>query len=115
MAAVYLDPSVSISQRVDDLFTRPVRQLAGVHRVSPEVGESCRVEFEFDTSQLAFLDKGLTSVTLEVLPESSAAIALYRSVGFTESRSVGADAEEILMSAPVNGGAENYHIRVSGV
>ena len=69
-----------------DLFTRPVRQLAGVHRVSPDwVGESCRVEFEFDTSQLAFLDKGLTSVTLEVLPESSAAIALYRSVGFTES------------------------------
>ena len=57
--------------------------------------------------------QGLTSLTLEVLPASSAAIALYRSVGFTESASVGADAEEILMSAPVIRGAENHHIRVS--
>ncbi len=45
--------------------------------------------------------QGLTSLTLEVLPVSSAAIALYRSVGFTEARSTDADAEEILMSAPV--------------
>lgn len=53
--------------------------------------------------------QGLLSLTLEVLPASSAAIALYRSVGFTESRSVGADADEITMSAPVRG-LENHHI-----
>ncbi len=53
--------------------------------------------------------QGLTSVTLEVLPESSAAIALYRSVGFTEARSTDADADEIMMSAPVIGGAESPH------
>ena len=45
--------------------------------------------------------QGLTSLTLEVLPASSAAIALYRSVGFTEVRSTDADADEIVMSAPV--------------
>ena len=55
--------------------------------------------------------QGLTSVTLEVLPESSAAIALYRSVGFTESRSTDADAHEIMMSAQVTRGAENHHTR----
>ena len=59
--------------------------------------------------------QGLTSLTLEVLPASSAAIALYRSVGFTEARSTDADAAEIMMSAPVNGGVENHHIRVFGV
>ena len=45
--------------------TRPVRQLAGVHRVSLEVGESCRVEFEFDTSQLAFLDRDFNLIVEE--------------------------------------------------
>ena len=55
--------------------------------------------------------QGLTSLTLEVLPASSTAIALYRSVGFTEVRSTDADADEILMSAPVIRGAENHHTR----
>ena len=59
--------------------------------------------------------RGLTSLSLEVLPANRAAIALYRSVGFTESRSVGADADELLMSALVIRGAENHHIRVFGV
>ena len=45
--------------------------------------------------------QGLTSLTLEVLPASSAAIALYRSAGFTETRSTDTDADEILMSAQV--------------
>ncbi|MXW76815.1 MAG: GNAT family N-acetyltransferase [Acidimicrobiaceae bacterium] len=53
--------------------------------------------------------QGLTSLTLEVLPQSSAAIALYRSVGFTESRSTDGDADGIPMSAPVIRGAENHH------
>jgi beta-glucosidase len=35
---------------------RPVRQLAGFCRVSLDPGASARVEFDFDTSQLAFLD-----------------------------------------------------------
>jgi len=44
---------------VSDVFAsmiRPVRQLAGFRRVSLEPGAACRVEFDFDTSQLAFLD-----------------------------------------------------------
>ena len=45
--------------------TRPVRQLAGFHRVSLDPGESCRVEFDFDTSQLAFLDRNLELVVEE--------------------------------------------------
>lgn len=45
--------------------TRPVRQLAGFHRVSLDPGESCRVEFEFDTSQLAFLDRDFKLVVEE--------------------------------------------------
>ncbi len=53
--------------------------------------------------------QGLTSVTLEVLPASSAAIALYRSVGFTEARSTDADADEIMMSAQVIRGADSPH------
>lgn len=51
--------------------------------------------------------QGLTSLTLDVLPQSSAAIALYRSVGFTESPLNDTDAAEITMSAPVIRGAEN--------
>jgi beta-glucosidase len=35
---------------------RPVRQLAGFRRVRLAPGETVRVEFDFDTSQLAFLD-----------------------------------------------------------
>ncbi len=45
--------------------TRPVRQLAGFHRVSLDPGESCRVEFEFDTSQLAFLNRDFELVVEE--------------------------------------------------
>ena len=45
--------------------TRPVRQLAGFHRVSLDSGESCRVEFDFDTSQLAFLDRNFELVVEE--------------------------------------------------
>ncbi|WP_419925156.1 glycoside hydrolase family 3 N-terminal domain-containing protein [Candidatus Poriferisocius sp.] len=45
--------------------TRPVRQLAGFHRVSLEPGESSRVEFDFDTSQLAFLDRSFELVVEE--------------------------------------------------
>jgi beta-xylosidase len=36
---------------------RPVRQLAGFRRITLEPGESQRVAFEYDTSQLAFLDR----------------------------------------------------------
>ena len=46
-------------------ITRPVRQLAGFHRVSLDPGESCRVEFDFDTSQLAFLDRNFELVVEE--------------------------------------------------
>ncbi|MXZ79091.1 MAG: beta-glucosidase [Acidimicrobiia bacterium] len=46
-------------------ITRPVRQLAGFHRVSLDPGESCRVEFDFDTSQLAFLDHNFELVVEE--------------------------------------------------
>ncbi|MDE0615499.1 MAG: glycoside hydrolase family 3 C-terminal domain-containing protein [bacterium] len=57
--------------------TRPVRQLAGFHRVSLDPGESCRVEFDFDTSQLAFLDRNFELVVeegeIEVMVGSSSA------------------------------------------
>ncbi len=57
--------------------TRPVRQFAGFHRVSLDPGESCRVEFDFDTSQLAFLDRDLELVVeegdIEVMVGSSSA------------------------------------------
>ncbi|MYA75223.1 MAG: beta-glucosidase [Acidimicrobiaceae bacterium] len=46
-------------------ITRPVRQLAGVHRVSLDAGERCRVEFDFDTSQLAFLDNDFSLIVEE--------------------------------------------------
>ena len=45
--------------------TRPVRQLAGGHRVSLDRGERCRVEFDFDTSQLALLDHNFDLVVEE--------------------------------------------------
>ena len=46
-------------------ITRPVRQLAGFHRVSLDPGERCRIEFDFDTSQLAFLDHGFDLIVEE--------------------------------------------------
>ena len=59
--------------------TRPVRQLAGFHRVSLDPGESCRVEFDFDTGQLAFLDRDFDLVVeegdIEVMVGRSSAIS----------------------------------------
>ena len=56
--------------------TRPVRQLACFHRVRL-FRESCRVEFDFDTSQLAFLDCNFDLVVeegdIEVMVGSSSA------------------------------------------
>jgi len=56
---------------------RPVRQLAGFRRVTLDPGASCRVEFEFDTTQLAFLDARdqliLESGTIEVRAGTSVA------------------------------------------
>lgn len=46
-------------------ITRPVRQLGGFHRVSLDSGERCRVEFDFDTSQLVFLDKDFDLIVEE--------------------------------------------------
>ena len=58
-------------------ITRPVRQLAGFHRVTLDPGKSCRVEFDFDTSQLAFLDRNFELVVeegdIEVMVGSSSA------------------------------------------
>lgn len=57
--------------------TRPVRQLAGFRRVSLGPGESCRLEFDFDTSQLAFLDRDFELMVeegdIEVMVGSSSA------------------------------------------
>lgn len=52
----------------------------------------------------------LNSLTLDVLPQSPAAIALYRSVGFTESSLNDSDAVEIKMSAPVIRGAAHPRV-----
>lgn len=46
---------VYVSDSVASMI-RPVRQLAGFRRVSLDPGEAAQVEFDFDTSQLAFLD-----------------------------------------------------------
>ena len=71
-------------------ITRPVRQLAGFHRVSLEPGESCRVEFDFDTSQLAFLDRNFELVVEEgdievMVGSSSADLPLRASLQLTSS------------------------------
>ena len=71
-------------------ITRPVRQLAGVHRVSLGVGESCRVEFEFDTSQLAFLDRDFNLLVEEgevevMVGSSSQDLPLRTNIRLTDS------------------------------
>ena len=70
--------------------TRPVRQMAGFHRVSLEPGESRRVEFDFDTSQLAFLDRNFELVVEEgdievMIGSSSADLPLRASLLLTSS------------------------------
>jgi beta-glucosidase len=70
--------------------TRPVRQLAGFHRVSLDPGESCRVEFEFDTSQLAFLDRNFELVVEEgdievMVGRSSTDLPLRANLELTQS------------------------------
>ncbi len=58
-------------------ISRPVRQLAGFHRVTLDPGKICRVEFDFDTSQLAFLNRNFELVVeegdIEVMVGSSSA------------------------------------------
>ena len=71
-------------------ITRPVRQLAGFHRVSLEPGESRRVEFDFDTSQLAFLDRSFELVVEEgdvevMVGSSSSDLPLRASLRLTSS------------------------------
>ncbi len=71
-------------------ITRPVRQLAGFHRVSLEPGESRRVEFEFDTSQLAFLNCDFELVVEEgdievMVGSSSTDLPLRASLRLTSS------------------------------
>ena len=70
--------------------TRPVRQLAGFHRVSLGPGESCRVEFEFDTSQLAFLNRDFDLVVEEgdievMVGQSSTDLPLRANLELTNS------------------------------
>ena len=71
-------------------ITRPVRQLAGFHRVSLESGESTRVEFDFDTSQLAFLNRNFELVVEEgdvevMVGRSSTDLPLRASLRLTSS------------------------------
>ena len=70
--------------------TRPVRQLAGVHRLSLDPGERCRVEFDFDTSQLALLDHNFDLVVEEgditvMIGPSSENLPLSASLRLTDS------------------------------
>ena len=71
-------------------ITRPVRQLAGFHRVSLDPGGCCRVEFDFDTSQLAFLNRNFDLVVEEgdievMVGSSSAALPLWANLQLTNS------------------------------
>lgn len=58
-------------------MVRPVRQLAGFRRVHLEAGERARVSFDFDTNQLAFLDRSNTLIVeageIEVMVGTSSA------------------------------------------
>lgn len=70
--------------------TRPVRQFAGFQRVSLDPGESCRVEFEFDTSQLAFLNRDFELVVEEgdievMVGQSSTDLPLRANLELTNS------------------------------
>jgi len=71
--------------------TRPVRQLAGVHRVHLGSGERRRVEFDFDPRQLAFLDRDLELIVeageIEVMVGcSSTDLPLRSTFAITESQ-----------------------------